>query len=102
MLTGSTGEFIYTLPVVITCSLVASRLVSMTFIPLLSYYLLKPKFELPVAERRKKGFAAKYYRLGNWAINHRWKVMAGAMLFLILGAGVMSLLKTQFLQIGRA
>ncbi len=96
MLKGSTGEFIFTLPVVITCSLVASRLVSMTFIPLLSYYLLKPKFEMPIAERRTKGFAAKYYRVGNWAINHRWKVMAGALLFLIGGGVFMSQLKTQF------
>src|SRR6201988_2618672 len=93
---GSTGEFIYTLPFVIACSLVASRLVSMTFIPLLSYYLLKPKFEMPIAERRKKGFAAKYYQLGTWAINHRWKVMAGALLFLIGGGVFMSQLKTQF------
>src|SRR5689334_10801769 len=96
MLTGSTGEFIYTLPVVIACSLVASRLVSMTFIPLLSYYLLKPKFELPIEERRTKGFAAKYYRLGTWAIEHRWKVMAGALLFLVGGGVFMSQLKTQF------
>ena len=52
-------------------SLVASRLVSMTFIPLLSYYLLRPKRELPVEERRQKGFAAFYYRVGTSAINHR-------------------------------
>ncbi len=96
MIKGTTGEFIYTLPIVIACSLVASRLVSMTFIPLLSYYLLKPKFEVPIAERRKKGFAAKYYKLGTWAIDHRWKVMAGAMLFLIGGGVFMSQLKTQF------
>jgi multidrug efflux pump subunit AcrB len=93
---GSTGEFLYTLPVVITCSLVASRLVSMTFIPLLSYYLLRPKFEKPIEERRKKGFAAKYYQLGTWAIDHRWKVMAGALLFLIGGGVIMSQLRTQF------
>jgi multidrug efflux pump subunit AcrB len=96
MIKGSTGEFIYTLPVVIACSLVASRLVSMTFIPLLSYYLLKPKFEMPIAERRKKGFAARYYKIGTWAIDHRWKVMAGALLFLIGGGIFMSQLKTQF------
>jgi multidrug efflux pump len=96
MLTGSTGEFIYTLPIVITCSLVASRLVSMTFIPLLSYYLLKPKFEMPIAERRTKGIAARYYRLGTWAIEHRWKVMAGALVFLIAGGVFMARLKTQF------
>ena len=45
LLTGDTGRFVYTLPVVITCSLVASRLVSMTFIPMLGYYLLRGKAE---------------------------------------------------------
>ena len=96
MIKGSTGEFLYTLPVVLACSLVASRLVSMTFIPLLGYYLLRPKAERSIEERRKKGFAAQYYRLGTWAINHRWKVMAGAFGFLLLGGVLMSQLKTQF------
>jgi multidrug efflux pump subunit AcrB len=96
LLGGSTGEFVYSLPIVITCSLVASRLVSMTFIPLLAYYLLKPKAELPVAERRKKGFAAFYYRAGTWAINHRWRVLAGSLVVLVLGGVLMSQLKTQF------
>ncbi|HEY8410832.1 MAG TPA: efflux RND transporter permease subunit, partial [Pyrinomonadaceae bacterium] len=96
MIKGSTGEFLYTLPVVLACSLVASRLVSMTFIPLLGYYLLRPKAERTIAERRKKGFAAQYYRLGTWAIDHRWKVMAGAMGFLLLGGVIMSQLRTQF------
>jgi multidrug efflux pump subunit AcrB len=96
MIKGSTGEFLYSLPIVLTCSLVASRLVSMTFIPLLSYYLLRPKAEKPIAERRKTGFASKYYRVGTWAINHRWKVMAGALVFLIIGGGLFTQLKTQF------
>jgi multidrug efflux pump subunit AcrB len=96
MIKGNTGEFIFTLPIVIACSLVASRLVSMTFIPLLSYYLLKPKYEMPIAERRKKGFAAKYYQVGTWAIDNRWKVMAGALVFLLGGGVIMSQLKTQF------
>ncbi|HYO91733.1 MAG TPA: efflux RND transporter permease subunit, partial [Pyrinomonadaceae bacterium] len=96
MLTGTTGEFIYSLPIVLACSLIASRLISMTFIPLLSYYLLKPKSETPIEERRKRGFAARYYRLGMWAINHRWKVMAGSLVFLLLGGVLMTQLKTQF------
>ena len=41
LVTGVVGEFIYSLPVVVTASLVASRIVSMTFMPLLGYYLLK-------------------------------------------------------------
>src|SRR5262249_27802819 len=61
---GDTGSFIYSMPVVITCSLVASRLASMTFIPLLGYYMIKPKKERSMSERRSKGFAAWYYRIG--------------------------------------
>jgi len=41
MLTGNTGSFLYSLPIVMACALVSSRLVSMTFIPLLGYYLLR-------------------------------------------------------------
>lgn len=96
LLKGATGEFVYTLPVVLTASLVASRLVSMTFIPLLGYYLLRPKAELPIEERRTKGFAAFYYRIGNAAINHRWKVLAGSLVILALGGFFMSQLKQQF------
>jgi multidrug efflux pump subunit AcrB len=91
-----TSEFIYSLPVVLTCSLVASRLVSMTFIPLLGYYLLRPKAEPSLAERRTKGFAAFYYRVGNAAINHRWKFLAGSLAFLALGGFFGSQLKQSF------
>ena len=42
LITGTTGEFIFSLPVVMTVALVSSRLASMTFIPLLGYYLLRP------------------------------------------------------------
>jgi multidrug efflux pump subunit AcrB len=97
LLSGSMGEFIYTLPVVLTCSLVASRLVSMTYIPLLGYYLLRPKAEPTLAERRTKGFAAFYYRVGNAAINQRWKFLAGSLAFLALGGLFGSQLKVSFL-----
>jgi multidrug efflux pump len=96
LLSGETGQFLYSLPVVIACSLVASRIVSMTFIPLLGYYLLRPKAEPSIEERRRTGFAARYYRLGSWAIDHRWRVLAGSLLFLALGGVLMSRLKTQF------
>lgn len=41
LLPGDMGAFIISLPVVITLALVSSRIVSMTFIPLLGYYLLR-------------------------------------------------------------
>jgi len=67
------GEFLYSLPVVMTCALVASRLVSMTFIPFLAYYLLRPskKEESTMEERETRGFTGFYYRVGKFAIDHR-------------------------------
>ncbi|MBN8418069.1 MAG: efflux RND transporter permease subunit [Verrucomicrobia bacterium] len=41
LLPGDMGAFIISLPIVITLALIASRIVSMTFIPLLGYYLLR-------------------------------------------------------------
>ena len=41
LLPGDKKHFIYALPVVVTLALIASRIVSMTFVPLLGYYLLK-------------------------------------------------------------
>ncbi len=97
MITGTTGEFIYSLPVVMTVALIASRLASMTFIPLLGYYLLRPgKPEPPIEERRSKGFTGFYARTATFAIEHRWKVALGSLLFLVLGVFLFSQLKTSF------
>jgi multidrug efflux pump len=98
LLTGTTGEFLYSLPIVMTCALIASRVVSMTFIPLLGYYLLRPnrKPERPVEERRVRGFSGMYYRVGTFAIAHRWWVLVGSLAFLGLGAYLMLHLRTTF------
>ena len=98
MLTGNTGEFLHSLPIVMACALVASRLVSMTFIPLLGYYLLRPskKPEPSIEERRQRGFTGFYTRVATWAIEHRWKVLAGSFVFLVLGVLVGRQLKSQF------
>jgi multidrug efflux pump subunit AcrB len=95
-LPGSTGEFLYSLPIVLTCSLVAALIVAMVFIPFLGYFLLKPQLQPPMEERRKKGFPAFYYRVGEWAINHRWRVLAGSLILLAGGFFVGSRLKTDF------
>jgi len=95
-LTGGIGEFLYSLPIVLTCSLVASLIVAMTFIPFISYFLLRPKLEPPVEERRKKGFPAFYYKVGNWAINNRWKALFGSFILLAIGGLAASQLKTDF------
>jgi multidrug efflux pump subunit AcrB len=98
LVSGSTGVFIWSLPVVITCSLVASRIVSMTFIPFLAYYLLRPskKREPTIAEMRTRGFAGLYYKVGVWALEHRWKTLAASLVFLVAGGVFVLQLRTEF------
>lgn len=98
LLTGNTGDFLYSLPIVMATALVCSRLVSMTFIPLLGYYLLRPgrKPEPTLEERRQRGFTGFYYRLAGRAIENRWKVFAVSLLFLALGGFLYKQLKSSF------
>lgn len=87
LISGNTGAFVYSLPVVLACSLVASRVVSMTFVPLLGYYLLRATKHAPppMEERRKRGFASYYYRLGEKLIEHRRKALAASLVLLAVG-----------------
>jgi len=86
-LPGDSGRFVLALPLVLTASLVASRLVSMSFIPLLGFYLLRPsrRPEPTVAERREHGFAKLYGLLVRGAIRWRFAVLAGALALFALG-----------------
>ncbi len=97
MISGDMGEFIYTLPVVLTITLIASRLVTLTFIPLLGAYLLRAgkKPELTIEERRQRGLAGLYYRVGGWSIDHRWRVLAASLLILVGGMFLFTRLKSQ-------
>jgi multidrug efflux pump subunit AcrB len=98
LLTGDTYFFLYSLPVVMSVTLVASVIVSFTFIPLVAYYLIKPpkQAEEPMSERRKHGFAGFYYRVGDFALRHRWAVFAGSLSILVVGWLFMSRLHPQF------
>jgi multidrug efflux pump subunit AcrB len=96
LLTGDVGRYIYSLPVTIACSLVASRLVSMTFVPLLAFYLLWAKAEPSVNARRESGFGRWYSRTVGYAIDHRGKVLAGFLILLAFGGFFATHLHEQF------
>ncbi len=98
MLTGDTGFFLYSLPVVMTCTLVASVIVSFTFMPLIAYYLIKPpkQVERPMSERRTHGFPGLYYRVGDFCLTHRWRVFGCSLLVLVLGGWLFTRLNSQF------
>jgi multidrug efflux pump subunit AcrB len=98
LLTGSTGEFLFSLPIVMTCSLVASRLASMTFVPYLGYYLMRPekKSEQPMSERREQGFTGYYARACRFSMEHRWKFFIGSLAFLMVGLFIFAQLNSAF------
>jgi multidrug efflux pump subunit AcrB len=98
MLTGNTGEFLKSLPVVMTASLLCALCVAMTFVPFLGYYILRApaKREPTIEERRERGFYGFYNRLVGKAIKHRWGVLGGSLVFLTIGGLFGSRLKTQF------
>lgn len=98
LITGSTGEFLYSLPIVMTCSLLASRLVSMTFVPFLAYYFLRPekKAERSIEQMRSEGFYGWYAKIARYSIHHRWKFFIVSLLFLVFGAFIFSRLNAAF------
>jgi multidrug efflux pump subunit AcrB len=95
LLSGDLGRFIYTIPVVIGCSLVASRIVSMTAVPLLGYYLLKPGKGEAEGDRRR-GVAGRYANLVMWALRHRWAALGGSALVIAGGLALSTTIKTDF------
>jgi multidrug efflux pump subunit AcrB len=96
LLPGDTGKFLYSLPIVISCSLLAALLVSMTFVPLISAFLLESRIETPIEEKRKRGFTGWYFRMSRKAIQHRKVCLASSLVLLVVGGIVFSRLKPQF------
>jgi multidrug efflux pump subunit AcrB len=96
LLPGDTGKFLYSLPIVISCSLLAALLVSMTFVPLISSFLLQSRSETSIEERRQRGFTGWYFRTAKKGIEHRKLCLAASLILLIAGGIVFSTLKPQF------
>ena len=94
MMGEDTGRFIYALPVVMTASLVASRIVSMTFVPLIGYHLLRHRPGR--TDLRDTRVGRGYAGVVGWAINHRWLVLGLAVLSLGAAMPVARRLKSSF------
>ncbi len=96
---GKTGEFIYSLPVVVTASLVASRIVSMTFIPLLGYYVLRGQHGLEAGLNgtgRGARFARLYSRFSELCMQHRWTSLAACLIVAEAAASLIPRIGTSF------
>ncbi|MFZ2958531.1 MAG: efflux RND transporter permease subunit [Candidatus Ozemobacteraceae bacterium] len=96
LLSGGTGEFLYSLPLVITCSLISANFAALTFVPLLGYFLLTPQPEKTAAELKKGGFYGFYSKILSWVIHNRWTTLAFSLVLLFPGFLAMGQLKQQF------
>jgi multidrug efflux pump subunit AcrB len=86
---GKTGDFIYSLPIVVSWSLVASMLVAWTFAPLLGFYMLKGQKSLGAGDGQPaKGFPRMYKAFVEGCIAHRFRTVAIAVTILVAGAFV--------------
>mgnify|MGYP000854515685 FL=1 len=96
---GKTGDFIYSLPVVVATSLICSRIVSMTFMPLLGYYLLRGQkgFEASHEEGGHHArFARGYRRFSQWTLNHKALTLGVSVALLCGGCSLLPLIGTSF------
>jgi multidrug efflux pump subunit AcrB len=96
---GGAGEFIYSLPIVVTASLVASRIVSMTFIPLLAYYMLRGQkgLEAGLSDGGKGSrFARMYNGFSEFCMDHKWAALASCLVVLGSAMSLMSKIGTNF------
>lgn len=103
---GSTGEFIYTLPVTVTVALVSSLLVAMTLTPLLCRALLKDAPAHSFAEAGKPAKPRRFDPLGAMqgaydrviqvAMQHQRMTMASGVVVVIAGLVLFANVKQRF------
>ncbi len=108
LLPGDKGAYILALPLVVTLALISSRLVSMTFIPLLAYYLLRGQKGLEAGGEKRAFFLfrpvdhaliaalPRYQRLLQASLAHPFRAIAIAYGLLALSFGLTSFFGSQF------
>ena len=108
LLPGDKGAFIVALPIVVTLALISSRIVSMTFIPLLAFYLLRGQKGLEGGGEVRSFFLFKpvdklliatlprYKRLLQSALNRPGRTVLIAYGLLVASFGLTSFFGQQF------
>jgi multidrug efflux pump subunit AcrB len=86
---GETGDFIYSLPIVVSLSLVAAMVVAWTFAPLLGFYLLRGQKGFEAADgAAARGFPRIYQAFVERCIAHRY-VSAAVAIAILVGGGLL-------------
>ncbi len=108
LLPGDTGAFVFSIPAVVTMALISSRIVSMTFIPLLGYYSLRGQKGLEEGGEVRRFFLFRWIDLGlrtalpryrrglELALKRPWLVIGFTYGLLVLSFGLTRFFGTQF------
>lgn len=98
LLTGDTGDFLYSLPIMMACALIASRVVSMSFVPFLGQFVLRaPTSPEPgIEERARHGFTGWYARMVGRALASRVWVLVVAVALMVAAFGASRGLQISF------
>jgi multidrug efflux pump subunit AcrB len=95
LLTGDTGEFLFSLPVAMTAALGSSLFIAWAFIPFLAYYILKEPGK-PKERDKNQGFIGFYRKIVRIAIEHRKPLLIVMSIVLVLGVLTAKTLKQSF------
>ena len=108
LLPGDEGAFVFGIPAVVTMALIASRIVSMTFIPLLGYYFLRGQKGLEEGGEQRRFFPFSWIDGGlraampryrgslEAALKRPWLVIFLTYGLLVLSFGLTKFFGTQF------
>ncbi|MEV8636452.1 efflux RND transporter permease subunit [Streptosporangium sp. NPDC051023] len=99
---GITGALFSTFALTITIALLASLLVSLTVIPVLAYWFLKPAKggvtrEAAEAKERNGVLQRVYVPVVRFAVRRRWVTLLGAFAILVVTVGMGAQIRTDFL-----
>ncbi|MCB9865505.1 MAG: efflux RND transporter permease subunit [Phycisphaerales bacterium] len=94
---GKTGDFIYSLPIVVSFSLVAAMVVAWTFAPLMGFYMLKGQKGFEASDGQPaRGFPRLYKAFVEGCIARRWLSAGVAVLVLVTGVMLVRTIGTSF------
>ncbi|NLZ28383.1 MAG: efflux RND transporter permease subunit [Firmicutes bacterium] len=94
-LSGIAGELFTEFAVTVTCALLASLVIALTVVPLLASFLLGTGKDMDTAPPK----LPFYRRIIGKALNYKWPIAIGGVLFFLLGASLYPLLGTDLFPI---
>ena len=94
---GGSGEYMRSLPIVVSVTLLISWVVAMAVTPLFCFWLLKAPAEPQAAsDEGPKGLAKRYDNVVRWCMGHKLVTLGGATLAFVASLALVPLIGNQF------